>query len=80
MGVEPSATTGFPALPVPKEDLNESKVNHAGTGTKTGRESSATAHITRVGGFNGINNFSTVNILGGVTPNESVFIHNTLRN
>ena len=73
MGADPAATTGFPALPMPKDDLNESKVN-VGAATKTGRESSQTAHMTKVGGFNGVNNLSTMNILGGVTPNESVFI------
>jgi len=30
--------------------------------------------MTKVGGFNGNNNLSTLNILGGVTPNESVLI------
>ncbi len=63
---------------MPKEDINESKV-HGGAATKTGRESSVTAHMTKVGGFTGANNISTLNILGGITPNESMLIQNTLR-
>jgi hypothetical protein len=63
---------------MPKDDLNESKI--PGGATKTGRESSATAHMTKAGGFTGVNNISTVNILGGVTPNDSILIQNTIRN
>lgn len=43
---------------------------------KTGRESNATA--AKLLGLN--NNFSTMNILGGVTPNESILMTTTLRN
>jgi hypothetical protein len=64
-------------LQIPKDEMNESKV-YGGAATKTGRESSATAHMTKVG-FNGMNNLSTVNILAGITPNDSILIQNTLR-
>ena len=88
-----NASTNFPALNIPQNsyqpfsgminDLNTSQLPNGGNAaskTGGGRESSVVGYLKQPAGLSGLNNISTTNILGGITPNDSMMMTNTLRN